>query len=261
MPALLKSLPVDLPPRRALLWHLLPLVFGAVPLFARANAANKLEPLNVPIVVAEASSRPFVRRALDVIGAAARIEWQVQVVPWARALLMAERGEALAFGVSRTRAREQTLAFSEPVFNNHAWMVVRRDQSLDYRSLDDLKGRVLCASRGASFGTEFEAAKGRVFQLEPVDGALSAHVRMLMAGRCDVMLMTHRSARPWLVERRLRELSGYSAALAVLPTPMLVDPVHFAVSREHAWASVLPRLNLAMRQQAMAMQSLIDSDL
>jgi len=261
MPALLNPITVHSPPRRALLWHLLPLVSCAVPLFARANAANKLEPLNVPIAVAEASSRPFVMRALDVIGAAARIEWQVQVLPWARALLMAERGEVLVFGVSRTRAREEILAFSEPIFNNHVWMVVRRDQGLDYRSLDDLKGRVLCVSRGASFGPDFEAARGRVFQIEPVDGALSARVRMLMAGRCDVMLTPHRSPRPWLVERRLREQSGYSAALAVLPTPMLVDPVHFAVSREHAWASVLPRLNLAMRQEAMAMQSLINSDL
>jgi len=167
----------------------------------------------------------------------------------------------MAFGVSRTPAREQVFEFSDPIFDNHVWMVVRRDQSLEYRTLADLKGRTLCVSRGISYGASFEAARGHLFKVELANGDLSARVRMLMAERCDVMLSSHRSPQPGLFERLLREASGHSAALSVLPTPLQVDPVHFVVARDHSWVRLLPRLNAAMRQQSKAIQSLINSEL
>ncbi|MCV2350267.1 substrate-binding periplasmic protein [Paucibacter sp. Y2R2-4] len=223
-----------------------------------AQAPSRLQ---VPIAVNEASRRPFVKHILRLIGEAAQIEWQIQPLPWARAMLLAERGQLMVFGVSRTPAREQVLSFSEPVFDNHVWMVVRRDQAMDYRQLSDLSGRTLCVSRGTSYGPSFEAARGSLFKVELANGDLNARVRMLMAGRCDVMLSSHRSAQPWLFERLLREESGHSAAVSVLPTPLQVDPIHFAVARDHPLAQALPRLNAAMRQQAKAIQALVNSDL
>lgn len=217
--------------------------------------------LPVPIAVSESSRRPFVGQMLKLIGQAAGIEWQIHSVPWARVLLMAESGQALAFGVSRSASRERLFEFSEPVFNNHVWMVVRRDQPLNFRSMEDLRGRVICVTRGISYGSAFEAAKGELFRLESVDGNLGARARMLVAGRCDVMLTSHRSAQAWVVEKVMRKESGHSASIAVLPVPMQVDPVHFVAARGQALAQVLPRLNLAMRRQAEAMRALINSEL
>lgn len=217
--------------------------------------------LQVPIAINESSRRPFVKQMLRLIGDAAQIDWQIQPLPWARAMLSAERGQMMVFGVSRTPAREQLLAFSEPVFDNHVWMVTRRDQALDYRQLSDLSGRTLCISRGISYGPSFEAARGSLFKVELSNGDMNARVRMLMAGRCDVMLSSHRSAQPWIFERLLREQSGYSAALMVLPRPMQVDPIHFAVARDHSLSRLLPRLNGAMRLQSKAIQALINSEL
>ena len=217
--------------------------------------------LPVPIAVSESSRRPFVVQMLKLIGQAAQIDWQIQSVPWARVLLMAERGQALAFGVSRSASREQLFEFSRPVFDNYVWMVVRRDRSLDYRSLDDLRGRTLCVTRGISYGSAFEAAKANLFRVEMVDGDLAARTRMLVAGRCDVMLTSHRNPQPWAVEKILRQESGYTSGIAVLPTPMQVDPVHFAAARGHALAQVLPRLNAAMQAQSKAMLALINSEI
>jgi polar amino acid transport system substrate-binding protein len=226
-----------------------------------ANAFSASARVLVPVAVNEGSRRPFIAEMLRLIGAAANIEWQVNMVPWTRALLMAERGQVMVFGASRTPSRELLFEFSEPAFNNHVWMVVRRDQGLEFRSLNDLQGRVLCLARGISYGPAFDAAKGVLFRVEFSDGDLTTRVRMLMAGRCDVMLNSHRSSQPWLIERRLREESGHSAALMVLPTPMQVDPVHFMAARGHALAQLMPRLNAAMRQQARAIQDLLNSDL
>lgn len=226
-----------------------------------APAADPVPWLQVPVAVSESSRRPFVKQMLQLIGQAARFEWQIHSVPWARVLLMAERGQALAFGVSRSASREQLFEFSTPIFNNHVWMVVRRDQTLSYRHLDDLQGRTLCVTRGISYGSAFEAAQGKRFRVELVDGDLGARARMLLAGRCDVMLTSHRSPQPWAVERALRQASGHTAGIAVLPTPMQVDPVHFMAARAHPLAKLLPSLNAAMRAQSSAIQALVNSEI
>ncbi|MCV2357088.1 transporter substrate-binding domain-containing protein [Paucibacter sp. B2R-40] len=237
----------------------------AMPIPAGANGVESASAqawLHLPIAVSDASRRPFVAQMLKLIGQAARIEWQIQSVPWARLLLMAERGQALAFGVSRSASREQQFEFSQPVFDNHVWMVVRRDQALVYRGLADLGGRTLCVTRGISYGSAFEAAKqSSLFRVEQVDGDLAARTRMLMAGRCDVMLTSHRNPQPWGVEKVLRQESGFAAGIAVLPAPMQVDPVHFVAARGHQLAQALPRLNAAMRAQSEAIKALISSEL
>jgi len=250
-------------PRRQMLRQLLhgAAAWSALGLHASPAQAQASTRLQVPIAINEASRHPFVKQLLRLIGEAAQIDWQIQSLPWARAMLLAERGQTMVFGVSRTPAREQVLAFSEPVFDNHVWMVMRRDQAMDYRQLSDLSGRTLCISRGISYGPSFEAARGSLFKVEWANGDLNARVRMLMAGRCDVVLSSHRSAQPWLLERQLREQTGHSAALTVLPRPMQVDPIHFAVALDHSLVQVLPRLNRAMRQQSKAIQALINSDL
>ncbi len=232
----------------------------------KPSSAGPSEPAEawrrIPIAVSESSRRPFVAEMLKLIGQAAGIEWQVQPVPWARLLLLAERGQALAFGVSRSASRELLFEFSQPVFDNHVWMVVRRDRQLNYRSLADLSGRTLCVTRGISYGSAFEDAKqAALFRVEQVDGDLAARTRMLVAGRCDLMLTSHRNPQPWAVEKVLRQESGYSSGIAVLPTPMQVDPVHFVAARGHQFAQVLPRLNAAMRKQAEPIRALINSDI
>lgn len=237
-------------------------VLGLAALPVAARQAAKVPPTVVPVAINENSVRAFVVRLLRLLGQAAGIEWKVEPVPFARALALAERGQALAFGVSRTAQREALFEFSEPLFHNHVWMVARREQGLDYRTLDDLRNRTLCLTRGFSYGTAFDAARAAgLFRVEQSDADLAGRARMLLADRCDLVLGSHRSPNPWLFERRLRESSGLAAALAVLPTPMLVEPVHLAVARGHPLAALLPRINAALAQQRPAIQALVDSDL
>lgn len=219
------------------------------------------DPVRVPVVIGENSARPFIEALLSRIGRAAGIEWQLEVAPWPRALLMAERGQALAFGMARTAERDSVFSFSGPVFNNHVWMLVRRDQWLEFRSLDDLRDRTVCIARKTSYGGSFDAAKGRQFKVEHVDGDLGARLRMLIAGRCDLTLGSHRSRDPWLIERRARQLSGLGAAIAVLPAPMSVEPVHFGVGIGTPLAALLPRITVAVQRERAAIGALVESDL
>ncbi|MEJ6004047.1 ABC transporter substrate-binding protein [Paucibacter sp. AS339] len=216
----------------------------------------------VPLALSDSpTSQALSQILLNLVGQAAGIEWQIQSVPFARSVLLAETGQALAYGLSRNAERERTLEFSEPIYRQQAWMIVRKNHGLVYRSLADLQGRSICMGRSVSFGDEFDAAKGKLFRVESVGGGPVARVRMLMAERCDVALTTHRSKTPGPVDRALRKAIGEELAFEVLPKPMLEEGVHFAVQRGHPLAQWLPRINAAMAQQRKAIVDWVASDL
>lgn len=226
--------------------------------FCASAAAGQIE---VPVGVGEQTNADFVDPLLDEIARGAGLHWSRERAPMSRVITMTERGLWMGFGLGRTPAREQQLAFSQPVFRAYVWPVFRRDRQQRVERIEQLDGLSVCLGRGASYGVAIDAARGQRFQVVASDGDLLARLRMLMAGRCDVMLAVHRSANPWLLERRLRQLGGLSAAVAVGTSALSADSVHFAVLRGSALESVLPRIDRALQQRHAALQALIDSDL
>ena len=254
MTALQKTLRPD-PQRRRLLGACMGLSLGGVPA-ARAAALP-----SVPLVVGEHVNRAFVMPLLQLLEQGSAWTWDLQFAPMGRVLALAERGQSLAFGLGRTTAREAVLAFSDPLFSSRVWPVVRRDRGLRLRSIEDLRGLTVCLARSMSYGAAIDAAKGQEFQVEYADGDPMTRLRMLAAQRCDVVLMTHRSADPWLLERRLRSAAGYSSLIEVGAVPLVSEPVHVAGALGSPLLRHLPLLNAALRRQHLAIQALVDSEL
>lgn len=203
----------------------------------------------------------FVLPLLELLAQGAGLQWELMPVPFPRVLAMVERGQALGFGLGRTPAREEQLAFSAPLFASRVWPVSRRDLGLVVRTVSDLQGLRVCMSRNASYGAALDAAKGKVFQPEYSDGDVTARLRMLMAGRCELVLNSHRSADAWLLERRLRAAGGYSSAIVVGPTPLAGEPVHIAAAKGSDWAGWLPRIDAALAARREQLRALVDSEL
>jgi polar amino acid transport system substrate-binding protein len=227
---------------------------------AAAESKSAASPQLVPVALGDHINRAFVLPLLDLIADGAGIQWQIEWMPFARTLLQAERGQSLGFGMARTPARERVYAFSEVLFFNHAWPVVRRERRLNIQQLSDLDGLSVCLGRGVSLNAAFEEARGKRFQVETASGDLASRVRMLMAGRCDVVLASHRSPDPWLIEQRLRKDVGLGTAIEVLPKPLMAEPVHFAVGLDTPLAALLPRVNKGMAARRQAIRALIDSE-
>jgi len=104
---------------------------AALPLRAAAQRPS------VALLVGDNSPREFVLPLLRLIADGGDFGWSLRFVPWARLLALSGQGEALAFGLSRNDERERIYAFSEPVFTNHVWIVVRAGEPAAFGGLEE----------------------------------------------------------------------------------------------------------------------------
>lgn len=240
----------------ALAWPLTP----ASSVMAAPLTSGGADDPPVPVAISEQAHRPFIGKLFQLIFDAAGLRFELIALPWPRALLSGEQGQSLVYGLSRSARREHSMDFSRPIFSSHAWLVTDRARPLRHRHAEDLRGKVLCAPRGASFGPQFDALQRRgVFQLEHSGFDFNSRARMLLMGRCDALLTAHRGSTPVRLQRRLRELPD-GDRLQVLPRPLTDETIHFAVSKRSPLSASLMRLDAAIRQQQAAIRELVDHE-
>jgi ABC-type amino acid transport substrate-binding protein len=217
------------------------------------------EPERIRLAIGDQTHKPFVLPLLKLIGDAAGLQWELQLLPWPRALLGAELGQHLVFGLSRSPARDKRFSYSQPAFISRGWLAVPASRPITFERLEDLRGLALCTQRGASYGEAFEDGRRTLFRVESGGSDLESRARMLMAGRCDAMIATHRGSAAAL-ERRLHRLRS-GAQLRVLPRPLVEEGILFGAAQGSALAALLPRLDGAIHKSRAAIQALVDSDL
>lgn len=126
--------------------------------------------------------------------------------PWARAQRMVELGQAdILIGPYRTAEREQRFAFAaEPFYRDHLVFFAQRDRVAlwqgDYAAL---RGRRLAVVRGWTYGNRFETAR-EYLQPTTVESVRNG-LRMLAAGRIDLLASNARNTRPPLHELGLQQ--------------------------------------------------------
>jgi polar amino acid transport system substrate-binding protein len=114
---------------------------------------------------------------------------EVQLLPWKRALLMLERGQAdLTTTISRNSERDRFLRFTQSYRNGASYQFyTRRGTALALRSLDDLAGRRLGTVEGFFYP---EAITGRPDVVVDTARDVGLLAQKLQAGRIDVMVVT-----------------------------------------------------------------------
>lgn len=114
----------------------------------------------------------------------------IQVVPWARGIMMAERGPATAlFSTTRTPQREELFKWVGPLVRVKWVLYARKGSSLQLDSLDD-------ARRVGLIGTYIDDAREQFLIKEGftnLDSAINnvMSVKKLMAGRIDLLIASN----------------------------------------------------------------------
>ncbi|MDD0845215.1 substrate-binding periplasmic protein [Pseudomonas sp. Gutcm_11s] len=126
-------------------------------------------------------------------------ELRFELYPWARAQRMVEHGEAdILVGPYRTAEREARFAFAaEPFYQDRILFYARIDRRADWDGdYASLAGRRVAVVRGWIYGRQFEDARAR---LQPVTvESVSNGLRMLAAGRIDLLASNQRNTQPYL---------------------------------------------------------------
>jgi polar amino acid transport system substrate-binding protein len=165
----------------------------------------------------------LVRTALD------RIDYDIELVdePWSRTLEGATIGvyDALA-AAWYSDQRGANFLFSKPYLTNQIKFVKRRGDPFQFRTMDDLKGRVIGIVKDYAYDDQFDAARGLT---RFVNNHVLENLLLMLQGQVDVTLDDEIVLR--------YEISKYMANSAgqfeILPKPFAVRGLCFAMSRQH----------------------------
>lgn len=178
----------------------------------------------------------LIREAFKRIGEDVTIE----TLPWRRALISIDTGEAGIGGIYKTAERQGKYDFSDKLFEERVNLYVPRGQGFSYQGLASLKGKTVGVIRGWSYGDDFDAAaKAGLFQVQEVSGDLQ-NFEKLINGRVDVVLAIREAANVMLAAPELQE------KVEVLSTPLMIKPTFVAFNKSAHKADLIARLNRAI---------------
>lgn len=157
--------------------------------------------------------------------------FDLELMPWSRAYLLASRGKGGLIGVSRNQEREPLFDFSRPIYNDDIRIVVLKGRGFPFRDLPDLRGKRLGGVTGASYGERVDAAirEGSI-SIDRDIGAAN-RLRKLAAGHLDAALIGNgERGLDWLLSNDPR-LAEFRDRFEMLPTPLTRDPLHLAFAK------------------------------
>lgn len=224
---------------------------------ATVTGSARATPTDIPIALSSAVNAPFVGALLDELAAAMGIRWQIIRAPFTRVVRMAESGSALGFGMSPTPERARTLDFTQPLFESGVWTLSRAASPHEAGSIAELKGLSVCITRDAQFGASFDLAVAKEFRALPAGGDFASRLRMLTAGRCDVLLATHYNRDRSQLQSRIRAAGADPDQVVIGRQPLVTQSVHVAVRRDAELARWVPRLDQALAERRAAIAELL----
>lgn len=191
-----------------------------------------------------AEGQPPKGLAVDLLGQlfsdGVRCEW----VPWSRAQLMVEQGEAdLLIGPYRTPEREARMLFSVRSFYSDAmvWYARRGEEARWSGEFSTLAQVQVAAVRGWAYGSRFERLKPSLAQLTWVQSVESG-LQMLARRRVELFAANDRNCLPVLQRLNLAD------SVVRCSPPLDVLHGHMAFARSASGEALAQRYDLAFER-------------
>lgn len=174
-----------------------------------------------------------------------QVPYLIKLMPWKRAYIMAERSEGAVIGLSVSQERLALFDFSEPIFTEHVVLVVKKGREFPFEKIPDLKDKLIGASIGTSYGTEFDEAVA--------DGSMTivgfndtrSGLAMLLRERIDAILIGSSVDILKLMEG---SPNLQQDAFATLPHPFKTDSKYMGISKALEMGPFLEQFNQCLRR-------------
>ena len=186
----------------------------------------------------------IIPRLLERLSADTGDTYQLVLLPWKRAINEATAGRGAITSFSWTPERARLFDFSEPMLDNLLHITILRERAAEFRSIGDLKGKLVGVPLGVSLGVEMDRQiNNRVFQVD-FDNSPVSRIRKLEAGRIDAALIGAMGVRQTV--RQEPELSGIEDKFVTLTFPLEHDWQYLAFAKSMHRQDALQRFNKAL---------------
>ena len=179
--------------------------------------------------------------------------YELELMAWKRAVSLAQRGEGGVIGVSWTQERAQWLDYSVPIYDDAIQILVRKGKGFKFSSLEDLRGKTLGGSAGASYGEAVDAAIAAGQIKVERDWGPERRLRILLAERIDGALIGNGSAGVEALFAQAPELGELRSQTELLPRPLTHDRLHLSFPKSLRAQAALERFNRAAKELGYAL--------
>ncbi|MEJ2795893.1 ABC transporter substrate-binding protein [Iodobacter sp. LRB] len=165
---------------------------------------------------------------------------KLEMSSWRRAYELALKGQGGIIGLSKTKERLSLFDYSEPVYDVIVTVVVKKGKEFPFRSVNDLKGKLVGMTNGASYGAEFNAAlEAHLFSAD-FNYLSAARFKKLLHGRVDCVVFGGGQQGLLQALNSDPELLANQDQFVILEHPLIYDPVYLGF---HKSMNMKPFLN------------------
>lgn len=184
----------------------------------------------------------MLRRAGEISGDT----YDIQLMPWSRAYLRAEKGEGGIFGLSFTPDRAKLFDYSQSMYDNDIKLVTLARKSFTFKTLADLKGKVIGGLNGSSYGAEVDAAAAEGAFVIERDSQADSRLAKLLHGRIDAAVVDGGQLGLDSAFGSNEEVRRNREKFVVLPVALVHDPLHLAFPKVMGKKEAIARFNAAL---------------
>jgi polar amino acid transport system substrate-binding protein len=182
------------------------------------------------------------------------LKFEAIILPWKRAQFETLEGKGIIYGFSRSPERIKLYYFSVPVIAEKVWGITYGRPKPRYKSVQDLRGKIVSTGRGFSHGMEFDQARDVIFTVQEDSASTIARFKKLMAKRSDLMVWPvrgyqHRDEVEAYINQVIikdandPELKG--KYFDISDQPLFFDTMHFA-SAKGKYQDVIAKIDKAI---------------
>ena len=166
------------------------------------------------------------------------------LLPWKRAVSESAAGLGGISNFSWTAERAKLFDYSDPIFINRSYLLVKKGNAFPFTSLNDLRGKRIGALLGSSYGEEFDkAAEEKLFVVD-YDSNEVLRLKKLLVGRFDAAIIELDTYN--LMVSSDPDLMSSKDEFAFLPKSLIDDKLYLAFPKSMHMLPALKRFNLAL---------------
>jgi polar amino acid transport system substrate-binding protein len=168
------------------------------------------------------------------------VDVEIKALPWARALLMGENGEAGIGGIYKNNKRLEVYDYSEPLFEEKLVVYVKKGNAFGFNGIPDLAGKRIGVNRAWSYGEEFDKAKAANLFATQEAADNGANFKKLIFGRIDCFIADEVSADSIIRHEHLEK------QIEKLPKPAAMTPAYVVFAKKIDKKDLIKKFNSAL---------------